>query len=414
MAHFLWTQKQDIGPQPRFGHAMTYDADRKCVLLFGGDSRNGAQGDTWAWDGENWTQVADIGPRPRRELALAYDSVRKRAVLFGGSSDDGSLLGDTWEWDGENWTQIEDTGPAPRIKHAMAYDSVRQCVVLFGGLTDNVQGDTWGWDGENWTQEQDSGPAPRQLHALAYDSVRQRLVLFGGVNSQAQVSGDTWVYDGALWQHVADTGPAACCASAMVFTLDRVTLFGGAAALSPEFAQNIGLAPLFGQSWQWDGQHWTEWQDIGPGPRRFHALAYDTDRRRIVLFGGLSSFAMNEPDVFLGDTWEHQVTAAPAPPTPTIASLVLNPTSVPRGGIFGSDTNVTCTVTLGAPQPVNTVVQITTDFPNTLPRQILIPAALTSGSGLLNIHTNALGVTGTFHVTASYGGNSAVAILTIT
>src|SRR5262245_55609584 len=98
MARFLWTEKQDIGPKPRAGHAMTHDSGRNRVVLFGGDSlRSRLFNDTWEWDGENWTQMADIGPRPRRDCALAYDSARGRVVLFGGHGD-GSSLGDTWEW----------------------------------------------------------------------------------------------------------------------------------------------------------------------------------------------------------------------------------------------------------------------------------------------------------------------------
>ena len=33
---WLWTQKEDIGPNPRAGHAMAYYADRERVVLFGG------------------------------------------------------------------------------------------------------------------------------------------------------------------------------------------------------------------------------------------------------------------------------------------------------------------------------------------------------------------------------------------
>src|SRR5262249_47943874 len=107
MARVLWTQKQDIGPKPRAGHAMTYDANRRRVVLFGGDSLNDGLlfGETWEWDGENWTQVQDIGPSPRAFHAMAYDSARRRSVLFGGRTTAGRT-GDTWEWDGESWTQV--------------------------------------------------------------------------------------------------------------------------------------------------------------------------------------------------------------------------------------------------------------------------------------------------------------------
>jgi len=114
MAQLFWTQKQDIGPSPRSGFAMTFDAARGQVILFGGMSRSAPMNDTWEWDGELWTQTEDIGPSKRSGHALPYDANRQRVVLFGGSSTSG-LVGDTWEWDGEQWTQLGDTGPLPRM-----------------------------------------------------------------------------------------------------------------------------------------------------------------------------------------------------------------------------------------------------------------------------------------------------------
>ena len=109
MSRFLWTQKQGIGPQPRFGHAMAYDSSRHRVVLFGGDSlRSGLFNDTWEWDGENWTQMADTGPAPRSKHSMAYDTVRRRVIIFGGATGAAPVRGDTWEWDGEDWTQVAD------------------------------------------------------------------------------------------------------------------------------------------------------------------------------------------------------------------------------------------------------------------------------------------------------------------
>src|SRR5262249_32272141 len=106
MARFLWTQRQDVGPSPRFGHAMAYDTSRHRSVLFGGDAGAGALlGDTWAWDGEYWTQVADTGPSARRDAGLAFDGARVNSVLFGGSGGVNTVLGDTWVWNGEDWTQ---------------------------------------------------------------------------------------------------------------------------------------------------------------------------------------------------------------------------------------------------------------------------------------------------------------------
>src|SRR5438552_2729789 len=133
MPRFLWTQKQDTGPQPRLAHSMAFDSNRGRVILFGGDSlRSQLLNDTWAWDGEFWTQVADLGPSPRVGHAVAYDSARQRVVLFGGKLTAQDAR-DTWEWDGEDWTQVADDGPAARSGHVMAFDSKRNKTVLFGG-----------------------------------------------------------------------------------------------------------------------------------------------------------------------------------------------------------------------------------------------------------------------------------------
>ena len=114
MPRYLWTQKQDFGPRPRRGHAMTYDAERKRVVLFGGESHGARVNDTWEWDGQNWTQVADIGPGPRSDHAMAFDHSSKRVVLFGGNVSSGEPGGDTWERDGSDWTQPADEGRSAR------------------------------------------------------------------------------------------------------------------------------------------------------------------------------------------------------------------------------------------------------------------------------------------------------------
>jgi hypothetical protein len=322
MTRFLWVQKQDIGPKPRVGHAMAYDASRSRVVLFGGYS-SGPElfNDTWEWDGENWTQVSDIGPTPRGRHAIVYDGARQRVVLFGGS-DNSSDLGDTWEWDGQDWIQLADTGPSARSGHAMAFDSNRNRTVLFAGNGGGVSSETWEWDGEEWMQVEDTGPSPRWDHAMTYDAIRKRVILFGGTQNAGVHLTDTWAWDGSVWTEVADIGPAASANTTLVFESSLSVLFGGSAFL-PD-----GSGTVLGDSWSWDGKHWTKRQDIGPGPRRGHAMAYDSTRSRLVLFGGLPDFTANR-NRLLGDTWEHADDEAASPPLVEfvqIASLDLVPT----------------------------------------------------------------------------------------
>ena len=118
----LWTQKQDVGPAGRIFPAMTFDASRERVVLFGGQVAGGTPtADTWSWDGADWTQISDLGPSARAGGAMAFDAVRQRIVLLGGVSATAALA-DTWEWDGAEWTQVADTGPGPRALHGLAYD----------------------------------------------------------------------------------------------------------------------------------------------------------------------------------------------------------------------------------------------------------------------------------------------------
>lgn len=54
-------------------------------------------------------------------------------------------------------------------------------------------------------------------------------------------------------------------------------------------------------TWEWDGKTWSQVRaTTSPGPRVAPAMAYDSSRRRIVLFGGVAPY----PNNVLADTWE--------------------------------------------------------------------------------------------------------------
>jgi len=229
----------------------------------------------------------------------------------------------------------------------MGFDSKRNRTVLFGGESrgTGLKRDTWEWDGEGWTQVEDTGPSARRASAAAFDTVRNRLVLFGGDAAGAGL-GDTWEWDGAAWTKVADFGPEPRTCAAMVFEQDHAALFGGLASSAAAAAPTV-----FGNTWEWGGTHWTQRQDIGPGARWGHALAFDSIRRRVVIFGGLPVFPADREgaqDELLGDTWEHSDNegAAPAPvPVPApgqLASFSIAPDAIRRGD------RATGTVTLNA------------------------------------------------------------------
>jgi hypothetical protein len=198
------------------------------------------------------------------------------------------------------WTQKQDIGPATRHSLDLVYDAARSRVVAFGGqIGQTLAHDTWEWDGENWTQMSNIGPAPRLGHVLAYDATRQRSVLFGGTSKtgliEAQfVLGDTWEWDGEAWTQVANTGPLPRAFHAMAYDSkrERTLLFGGVTESQGKFVN-------FADTWSWDGNEWTEQEDAGPPGRNGHRLVYDTIRDRAVLFGGVTDAKL------VNDTWEN-------------------------------------------------------------------------------------------------------------
>jgi Galactose oxidase, central domain len=250
-----------------------------------------------------WTQKQDIGPPPRFCHAMTYDTSRQKVVLFGGLAIDGAGMNDTWEWDGSEWTQVADTGPSPRLSHAMTYDASTQRVVFFGGHGDvpspSVLSDTWKWDGSEWTQVADTGPSPRLNPAMTYNASTQRVVLFGGLNFVSPISArsDTWELNNNEWKQVQDTGPGPLHSSSMADSIKGLILFGGT---------SINPTVINGNTWLWTGKFWTQIQNMGPMARESHAMVYDSQRKSIVLFGGRAP-----GNVRLGDTWELEIESIP-------------------------------------------------------------------------------------------------------
>jgi hypothetical protein len=175
----------------------------------------------------------------------------------------------------------------------MTYDTLRQRVVLFGGYRylsgDNYFDDTWEWDGTEWTQIADTGPSARAFLPMIFDSSRECLVLFGGYDKTVVWLGDTWEWsEDAGWVRRQDMGPGSTVYPTMAYTEEHTVLHG-----HPPGGTGAG------QTWEWDGTLWTQRQDMGPLARNAYALAYDSQRDRVVLFGGSYGISGN-----LGDTWE--------------------------------------------------------------------------------------------------------------
>lgn len=261
---------------------------------------------------------------------------------------------------------------------------------------------------------------------MTYETARDRVLLYGG-EGDGIFFADTWGWDGATWTQVSALGPGPCTYAAMTYALDRTAFFGGFA-----FINNLQDPAVFGNTWEWDGKHWTHRQDFGPSPRWGHAMAYDSARQRLVLFGGLTVFNP-DPDPLLAnhlvrDTWEHAVAPAPAAPEQpggpgvpqpggpgTLESLVISPAALVLPGVAGGNQEpfqVICTLTLNSPVPETRVGQIVANLPGGLFQQFTIPPGILSVQTALVFLPNI--PPGTYQVDAVLDGVTRSATLTIT
>ena len=188
----------------------------------------------------------------------------------------------------------------------MAFDKNRCVTVLFGGS--GPWGDTWEYDGTTWVQRcaECTPPMQRNCAAMACDdSSRGGVVLFGGWTG-SQLLNDVWKWDGANWAQVVTTaGPSPRQAAIMAYDQqrDRFVLFGG--ITSP------GSITPSDETWELDMSVspaiWTLKTPTTVPPGREDAyMAYDPTLPGVVMFGGDSGDTCNAPP--LADTWVYDGT----------------------------------------------------------------------------------------------------------
>ncbi len=232
-----------------------------------------------------------------------------------------------------------DSGPAPECpapdgerpsrvsEHAGVYDAARDRVVVFGGSfavpencgfpTPTFETETWIYDVacDHWrVVDQAGGPQGRARHAAAYDSQRGRMIVFGGrwragASGNYTLLGDTWAFDLATetWSELPTTsGPAARVNHAMVYDPqgDRVLVFGGntsASGLAITAKMDVWALELATGTW-------TEIATAsGPAPRLWHTAVWDPARHRMVVYGGGDETAFNNTAKYFDDLWALEV-----------------------------------------------------------------------------------------------------------
>ena len=193
--------------------------------------------------------------------------------------------------------QLVETAPLLSLNAALAYDGARNQLVMFTDL-----GETWLFDGSRWSKPTVPGPSPRSGQLMAYDRSRQRVVLFGGFGSNGALP-TTWEWDGTFWMRRSTDGPTDGVALLFDGLRDRLVLYGR----GPDGGAQI---------WVWNGTTWVEQalpSDLTAQVSEYR-VAYDSARRRLVLFSGIRRYGEASSDTWESDgtSWFHRASGAPA------------------------------------------------------------------------------------------------------
>src|SRR5690606_17685211 len=115
---------------------------------------------------------------------------------------------------------------------------------------------------------------------------------------------------GERWRELTVEGPLppARRDHALVWDADRrrAVLFGG---------RGNGIFAALDDTWVFDGERWTRIaHDVHPVARTGHAMVWDAERGVVVLFGGMSGGdALDDTWELHGDTWIEVPTATTPP-----------------------------------------------------------------------------------------------------
>jgi hypothetical protein len=177
-------------------------------------------------------------------------------------------------------------------------------------------------------------PGLRTSAALAYDTQRHRAVLFGGTSSRnASINifeTNTWEWDGQDWYEFrTEIAPSGRSNHAMAFDSDKgkVYLYGGT---------DRNGKPL-SDLWEWDGAAWHRLCPVcNPAGRSQHAMIYDPDRKKLIIYGGFGKDIYPEAWAWDGTAW-CKMNFSNSIPAFYHDLLVYNPTAKQAIGFIGGD-----------------------------------------------------------------------------
>jgi hypothetical protein len=191
----------------------------------------------------------------------------------------------------------------------MAYDAARRETLVLnvsGNPPTTIQ--TWTWDGSAW-KHLSPASSPDTVLSLTFDAARAQVVGFGkNAPPEASVPGETWTWDGESWHRESPAiEPPARQQPSLVYDSKRkrVVMYGGVSR------PNERLRDV----WAWDGTNWSRLADL---PEAFFDLrdgAYDPVHDQIVQFLDTGYQGTSEVLLFNGFAWTEEIVSSQDLPT---------------------------------------------------------------------------------------------------
>jgi hypothetical protein len=264
-------------PKARNSHSSAFNSDTGELLIFGGSTSAGEDNTFWSFKNGQWNLLSTEGPGKREDALLVYHTKNKKAYLIGGRNfTTNTTYQDFWEWNGTAWTRISEATPFGSLTHATAtYDQENDRLLVFGGLSNSTNSLTsalWSWDGTAWDEIEHDGPGARLAASLIYSN--QKVFLFGGSISNGTVFQEVWELNGMAWTKINEAMPALL--SQVAVLEDKFILFGG-------FKSDRSVPT---ETWIFNNNAWTSSNLTPPSPRALHSLVYDPVNECVWMFGG--------------------------------------------------------------------------------------------------------------------------------
>ena len=249
-----------------------------------------------------WRQIVPSGalPPPRRDHSLVADDAGDRLWLFGGRAS-GQALNDLWLYDVQQsaWSRVTVDGQTPdaRFGHNAVFDIPGQQMVVFGGQKEgDFFADVWAFDvaGGAWSRiaGEGEGPAARYGAGADIDPADGVIYLSHGFTHDGRFD-DTWAFglSSHQWQEQSPSSglrPVKRCLMRIAFDPERRRLI--------LFAGQTDGTPFLGDLWQFDTgeRQWSELPDVGPSPRNLYSMPRAGDGPLLVLFGGDTEAGVND------------------------------------------------------------------------------------------------------------------------